>query len=269
MADQSLTREERDRLLAELADIDARRYPEDESAEPEARESALLRERYFLKLAEYADRLPRVVLSACPFCSEPLARAFDPYGLDGPWWHTDVEVAFEEPRSCPHFQVLLGAVDLRGREPAEVTAAVKPGPDAPFVVPVLLDLPGMVAVAGLFELATGDLAYPIAYFSDQEIAPAQLHQPWCRDAYWFKDAEGNAGWSIANDVYDFDLAPHLAAGRLRWVDLAGQPPRVCGAADGPCPLVDLAGDRERQLLSGGERELYGLPNGEVLDPFGD
>jgi hypothetical protein len=269
MADQILTREERDRLLAELADIDARLYPEDEDAEPDDDQAALLRERYYLKLGEYADRLPRVLLSACPVCGEPLARAFDPFGLDGPWWQVDVEVTFEEPRSCPHFRVLLGAVNLHGRDPAEVGETVKPGPDVPFVVPTLLDLPGMVAVAGSLRLATGDTAYPIAYFSDQEIEPALLHQEWCRDAYWFQEADGNAGWSIANDVYDFDLAPHLAARRLRWVDLAEERPRVRGAADGPCPLVGLAGERERQLLSGGERELYGLPTGEVLDAFGD
>jgi hypothetical protein len=269
MSDESLTREERDQLLAELADIDARLYPEDDADAPESRQAALLRERYYLKLGEYADRLPRVVLSACPHCGEPLTRVFDPYGLDGPWWHVDVEVAFEEPRPCPHFQVLLGAVDLHGREPSEVGAEVKPGPAAPFVVPALLALPGMKAVVGSLALATGDTAYPIAYFSDQPLEPARLHQSWCRDAYWFKDADGNAGWSIANDPYDFDLEPHLAAGRLSWVDLAERPPYVRGAADGSCPLVELPGDRERQKLCGGERELFGLPSGEVVNPFGD
>lgn len=269
MSDESLTREERDGLLAELADIDAQLYPEDDDAIPDSRQSALLRERYYLKLGEYADRLPRVVLSVCPHCGEPLTRAFDPWGLDGPWWHVDVEVAFEEPRACPHFQVLLGAVNLHDRQPDEVGAEVKPGPAVPFVVPALLGLPGIAAVMGATTLATGDTAYPIAYFSDQLDPATPMHQSWCRDAYWFKDADGNPGWSIANDPYDFDLAPHLVAGRLGWVDLAEPQPRVRRAVDGPCPLVDLPGDRERQKICGGERELFGLPGGEVIFPFGD
>jgi len=269
MADDSFTKPERDALLAELQDIFARRYPEDPAQDPSPREDELLRERYYLRLGEYADRLPRITLSVCPYCDSPLKRAFDPFGVDGPWWVVRCQVAFEEPRACEHFKVLQGALGLNSLVPLEAREQVQPGPAVPFLIPALLRLPGMKAVVSRTTLATGHIAYPIAYFSDHEIDPARLCQTWCRDAHWFKDAEGNAGWLIATYPYDFELEPYFKQGKLLWSDLAEKEPRVLGPGDGPCPLLALPGDRERQDLSDGERELMGLPSGEPVIPFGD
>src|SRR5436190_1257232 len=59
---------------------------------------------------EYFSRIPRLAMGACPFCAKPLYRSFDPFGLEGLWWRSDAHP--EEPAACPHFCVLLGAVDL-------------------------------------------------------------------------------------------------------------------------------------------------------------
>jgi len=259
-----MTREERDRIVRELRRIQ-KRLGEDLPR----REKDLLWERFYVRLGEYSDRLPRMVLSKCPHCGVPLRRAFDPYGPDGPWWHASALCKIDEPAHCGHFQVLLGSLDLHGRVPAEVKEEVLPGPDVPFVVPKLLELPEMVAVVSAIELATGDTAYPIAYFSTAEIPPVMLHQPWCRKDYWFKTEEGNSVWSVANDPFDFDLVPWIRRGKLKWVDLAeeGLPLRPLG--DEPCPFVDLPGDRENQILEGGMRDLVGLPTGEPCNPFED
>lgn len=258
---------QRDALVARLRELDTRLYP-DVGEPPPVDESVQLREEYYQTLGEYADRLPRMRLSVCPHCDTPLKRVFDPFGLDGPWWFTDVEVTFEEPAACEHFRILLGALHLGGRVPTEATSEVRPGPEAPFVVPELLELRGMVAVVGRLTLATGDLAYPIAYFADQPTRPEDLHQSWCRTAFWFSDEQGNPGWYTSNSVWDFDLRPHVERGRLRWVRLEDTAGGVLTIDDGPCPFLDLPGDREMQQIVGGERELIGAPTGEPLDPFG-
>lgn len=144
---------------------------------------------------------------------------------------------------------------------------MRPGPDAPFVVPALLELPRMVAVVGKTRLATGDTAYPIAYFSTERIDPALLHQPWCRNELWFTDEAGNSCFTISNDAYDFDLLPYLKDGRLRWVDLDVPELSLSPPQSDTCPFIHLPGDRQRQMLSGGKRTLIGLPTGEPINPF--
>jgi hypothetical protein len=264
---ETISKEERDALVHGAYELEQRLYPEPGEEPLSLREAGLVRERFYASLAEYADRIPRVALSVCPYCQAPLKRAFDPFGLDGWWWHVDLQISFNEPAPCEHFQVLLGALSLGGREPVEVRAEVRPGPDVPFVVPALLEQPGMIAVVGRFELLTGDIAYPIGYFSDQEIHPLQLHQPWCRTSYWFKDEDGNSAWSVANDEFDFDLPPQVEAGQLRWADLDHPETGVFPKEGETFPWSGLEGDRERQQLVAGERDLLGLPTGEVINPF--
>ena len=267
MSKESLDMNERNNLIAKLQYLENQRYPSDRSQELPVKESALLREQYYQVLGEYSDRLPRVILSKCPHCREPLKRTFDLYGLDGPWWWLVPECKFEEPQHCEHFQVLLGAVSFHGREPREVITEVRPGTGVPFVVPILLDLPEMAAVIGEIKLATGDTAYPIAYFSTTKIQPNQLHQPWCRNELWFKDEDGNSCWTAANNKFDFDLLPYVRDGRLRWVDLSDPELTLHPVNDEPCPFIDLPGDRECQQIVGRERGLIGLPTGEPLNPF--
>ena len=253
----AFSKAERDALVHRAYEMERQLYPRPGEEPLSVREAGMVRERFYASLAEYADRLPRMVLSICPYCDAPLKRAFDPFGLDGWWWHVDLQVSFDEPVPCDHFQVLLGALSLRGRAPAEVRAEVRPGPDVPFVVPALLDLPGMIAVVGRIELMTGDIAYPIGYFSDQEIPPLQLHQPWCRNMYWFKDEDGNSVWSVANDEFDFELPPYVESGDLRWVDLNAPDSGVFPHGDEIFPWSGLEGVRERQQLVAGERDFGG------------
>ncbi len=229
-----------------------------------------LRDEMMAALAEYADRLPRVVMGVCPFTGEALRRSFDPYGFDGPWWHKTRTFPIEEPRPPASFKVLLGAVALHGRTPAEATEEVIPGPEVPFVVPRLLSLPGMIAVVSRLDMVTGDVAYPVAYFSDAAVSPRQLHQFWCREEFWFKDDQGKSGWLIATDPWDFDLAPWVASGKLRWLR-PGEPERglVDGSSGEACPYVDLPGDREAQGMEQGQRGLMPPPDGAPSMPFGE
>ena len=242
-------------------------YSEDDATELDPHEESLLEERYYLKLGEYADRLPRIYFGLCPYCNIPLKRIFDPFGLDGPWWHKSRHVEYNEPDSCEHFKVILGALSLNGREPEESVQLSIPGPGVPFVSPALLDLPGMIAVIGAIKMETGDIAYPISYFSDQEIELRKLHQHWLEEFMWFKDEDGNSRWTAANDKYDFDLLPYVEKGNLKWVDLEKTEEELGLYEKENCPFIDLPGDRERQQVGFGRRSLLGLPTVEALNPY--
>lgn len=270
MADLGLTREERDKLVARILEINRLRHPSPDQPKPETRQRVFLKEALFQTLGEYFDRLPRAIMSVCPFTGEHLKRAFDPYGLDGPWWHKDRFVSIEEPPAPGTFKVLLGALSLRGRIPEEVTKNVIPGPEVPYLVPRLLELPGMVAVISQLELDTGDLAYPIAYFSEEDIPTASLHQPWLRQEHWFKNDKGQAVWSIHNDIWDFDLEPYITAGKLKWIQPGDPEYSLHDKNSGiSCPYVDLPGERLPQTLEDGEQGFIDLPSGKPLNPFED
>lgn len=265
-----MTKEQRSTLIAEIRGLSDRLYPDDEEQELFGREFDLLRERFYSKLGEYADRIPRLPVSMCPFCQAPLKRAIDPGGFDGFWWHLQVPAEFEEPAACEHFRVLQGAVKLGRPHPTEATAVVEPGPDVPFVIPALSSLPGMVAVISRVSLEHGDVAYPIAYFSDQEVAPERLHQPWCRDEFWWEDEEGKALWLHATDIWDFNLVPYFEKKSLLWVELDAAAPQLrTRTPEAPCPWESLPGDRLPQMFSEGERTLLELPTGEPAVPFGE
>jgi len=265
----SVTRNERDALLARAWAIEKQIYPDDPDTAPRGRAAALLRENYYQMLAEYADRLPRIVMSVCPLTGEPFKHSFDPFGVDGPWWHQDREVEIDEPEPPETFKVLLGAVAFHGREPVEVRDPVVPGPEVPFVVPRLLGLPGMVAVLSRLTLETGDIAYPVTYFSPDEIPQRRLHQHWLQLEHRFEVEPGKSSWLIANDVWDFDLKPWIRSGKLLWTDPEDAGVLVSGEAGAHCPYLDLPGDRFPQSLAGGGRELIDLPDGKPINPYED
>jgi len=154
------------------------------------------------------------------------------------------------------------------RTPKEATREVIPGPEVPFVVPRLLSLPGMVAVIGEVRSQTGDVGYPVAYFSEQEIAPEKLHQFWLRQDFWFKTEAGDASWIIASDTWDFDLKPWVDKKKVLWVgEKDGKPAALSADSGKPCPYVNLPGERRPQIVSFGEREWGEVPSGVPFNPF--
>jgi hypothetical protein len=201
--------------------------------------------------AEYLRRLPRPALSCCPVCAQPLRRSFDPFGLDGLWWRSDAHP--DEPRPCPHFCLLLGAVDLGAAKPAP-DFDVHPGPGAPFVVPRILAMPDMVAVVSEIALADGAKAYPIAYFAPRRPPIQSLTASWPRTNFVYQTQLAVQAWRRADepptgsppDTRDFDLAPWIARGQIRWCPPGSDPSRL--ATTGACPFVDLPGVRQPQLI---------------------
>lgn len=264
-----LVKAERDSLLARAASLERELYPP-EGGPPEPAGAARVRilDTYYQVLHEYGDRLPRVPFSRCPFTQKLVQRSIDPFGLEGPWWHKSCLVEIEEPAAPAAFKLVLGSLDLRGRAPEEAKADVIPGPEAPFVVPRLLKLPGMCAVISRLSLEHGDIAHIIAYFSQEKILFQRLHQPWLRQDLWFPNESGGTSWLTMNDPYDFALAPWIESGQVKWIapDDTGM---LLQTGLAYCPYLDLPGDPHPQLLSGGQRLQLKIPDGSGVDPFED
>jgi hypothetical protein len=202
----------------------------------------------------YFRELPRVVMAPCPICSKPLYRSFDPFGLDGLWWRSDAQP--DEPPACLHFCRLLGAVDLRDSRP-QPDFDVHPGPGAPFVIPRLLEQPGMLAVVSQIDMADGARAYPIAYFAPRRPPIQTLTASWARTNFVYSTQLGAHLWRLATEaplgqpgeeVWDFALEPWMKQNQLRWCDPGSDRTTLSAASPDACPFVNLSGVRSPQTI---------------------
>lgn len=183
------------------------------AAELEQERSMLVRQIEPLVL-EYWEWIPVLYLSRCPICQEKFYRRFDPVDLNGFWWMDRTQRPAEEPPSCPHFCLLTGAVDRHGRSYTPPLFECHPGPEKPFVVPRILELPQMTAVVTFIPMTCGFTAYPVVYFSENPPPGRRLTQSWARKEYRFTLEDGRSGWDIVEDDYDFDLAPWIEKGKV-------------------------------------------------------
>ncbi|MGC4092493.1 MAG: hypothetical protein QM756_32375 [Polyangiaceae bacterium] len=197
--------------------------------------------------------MPRLALSRCPSCDKPLYRAFDAFGIDGPWWRSDSQP--EEPQPCPHFCVLLGALDVSACV-SRPDFDVYPGPGVPFVVPRLLEQEGMVAVVSQVALADGAKGYAIAYFAPRRPPIQSLAAPWARTNFVYTTQLGVHAWRRSSETptgegaefWDYDLAPWLARQKLRWCVPGEREPTLSSGNATACPFIDLPGPRHVQLV---------------------
>lgn len=257
----SFTAAERQAVVAELTRLWSQQMaPGGFAGTP--REYQLLKERQLTLEAEYADRLPRVIMGACPFTGDPLKRALDPWGMEGPWWWAEAGVEIDEPAPPAAFQMLSGAADLHGRAVTEVRELVLPGPPVPYVIPRVLELPGMVAVIAALDLPNGDRLYPISYWCEEPVDPKDLHTPWLRATYWLPDG----GWMACNAKWDFELAPWIQNGRLRWIAPGDESWTVRQGLQG-CPYVGLPGHQGPQVIEKGELANEPPPDGRPFNPY--
>ena len=248
---------ERDAILAEwasarerLSQLDAEIEGAAESDREVLEESERDQfEQESLLLARYRDGLPRLALSRCPFSGDTLEFAIDTFGLDGPWWRYDAPVRPHEP-TPPTFATLTGA--LRISEPVETTPFLcKPGPEAPYVLPRLLDA-GLVAV--ISSVAVGShQGYAVAYFAP-EPPSAPLANTWGANQYRLLGDDGEPGWDevIEDETeFDFDLRAWIEARKARWIAPGDTDLVLREGADG-CPYLDLPGRRELVRTEDGE-----------------
>ena len=165
----------------------------------------------------YLAGLPRPALSRSPFTKELVTHSIDPVDIDGPWWNYNVPVRPVDEPAAGMF-ALTGALHLEA-PPATTAFLVKPGPEAPFVVPRLLRQPSIKAV--IFSLRIGPhRGFPVTYFSDTVLPQVPRFNTWGANKYWFHDAEGSWGWNENFEDFetlDFDLRPWVERGKLLWI----------------------------------------------------
>ncbi|MEZ6233123.1 MAG: hypothetical protein R3B68_02930 [Phycisphaerales bacterium] len=217
-------------------------------------------------LDEYYLRLPVVSMGVCPFTSKPLHRSFDPFGLDGPWWQTD---ALRPAPPPPYtFCVLRGAVHFQGRPPKGHRFMERhTGPEVPYVIPRLLDLPSMTAVIGELPLAPGYRVFTIAYFADPRPPARDLTSDWLESTYSIRPLLEEAESIIPCDPWDFELAPWIRRGKVRWCAAgSGNESLAPAGKPGECPYLDLPGRRENLVVQGDNFWNRGLPSGQEVTP---
>lgn len=218
-------------------------------------------------LDAYFAALPRPVLSRCPFCQTLYRHSFDPWGVDGYWWQEESASTTAEPETCPHFGVLQGAVHLAGKEVTGGREAARIGPGVPFVIPRVLEQPGVVAVVHALPMAGGATAYPVVYFARDPLPPGAFTRMWTRSSYNYPNGRGGFAWRVDTDPWDFELGPWVERRKLLWIERGDPEHRLKSASDGACPYAGLDGVRELQVVQGDTIQLLPPPSGEEVDPF--
>ncbi|MGI8608057.1 MAG: hypothetical protein ACR2MY_02330 [Candidatus Dormibacteria bacterium] len=200
----------------------------------------------------YIAALPRLELSRDPTTGEVASRAFDSFDIDGPFWDY-VDPARPSIEPVPESVLAVtGALHLAG--PAASTEfLVKPGPGAPFVVPRLLELPGVTAVISHVKVGPHD-GYPVIYFAKPMPTGFVHFNDWGADRHWYRAPDGGWGWERnAEDLeeLDFDLRPWLESKQLRWIAPEDATLRVRQGARG-CPYTKVDGAHGWQRIQFGQ-----------------
>jgi hypothetical protein len=199
----------------------------------------------------YADLLPEVAVARSPDTGEVVSWAIDTVGLDG-WFWSYRGPARRLPERVPRtWLTMTGA--LRLREPVEVTPfLIRPGPGVPFVVPRIIEAPGVRAVIAQLPIGR-HTGWPTTYFGPKP-ENTKLVNLWASDTYQvYRDGDW-LGWDQTTPWaadYDFDLEPWLRSEKLLWIRPGDQSMQLHTGVDG-CPYVGLDGVRDIPFIENGE-----------------
>lgn len=199
---------------------------------------------------EYLDLLPVVSLSRCPYTAQILALPMDTFDLDGLWWAYQTPLRLIGGRP-PSLIALTGAVRL-ARSVPPTPFLVKPGPEAPYVLPRLLSEPDVTAVLSQVPIGA-HTGYAIAYFARTPEETVARANDWGADGFARPTEEGTVEWGAVPegvDDPDFDLGTWIEAGRLRWIAPGDDDLVLRGERDG-CPYLDLPGRHQALRIEEG------------------
>jgi hypothetical protein len=206
----------------------------------------------------YRAWLPVLPISRCPICKQLVKRSVDIVGLNGPWWDYYSPTRKESGYRDPHMIGFDGAVHQLEPTPPYYPL-VKPGPQAPFVIPRILGIEGVFPV--LFGLQVGsNRAYAITYFAESYPESISLVNDWGTHTYAVPagrlDSDGNMcfGWNEAYNFvedYDFDLEPWIANKKLLWISEDDREMALHNRVEN-CPYLDVPGLREQMFMRNGK-----------------
>lgn len=199
---------------------------------------------------QYRSMTPVMPLSRCPFSQRLFYHSFDPYGLDGPWWNYEAPVRPAD-RAPSRFLALTGAMKLGPVE--NVPYLIKPGPDAPYVVPELLEQDGVKAVLTQIQVGA-HIAFVIVYFAETPDDHFTL-DTWGTDHRAYVDHKDTYHYDEFMDddevSQDFILEPWISQGKLLWVTPGDLGFDLKTGASG-CPYLNIEGNRKNQIIVDGE-----------------
>ncbi len=251
--------ESRSRLLSRVKELSAQRFGDRGLALPVKEWRASKAEEQQL-LMEYAENIPYLAVSRCPICKQTLEVTIDTNGLDGPWWWKYCPVVLAPDICCEHFQVFLGALDLRGRQPREVTETVIVGPSLPFVNDRLMQIDGVVAVLSEISIEPGYQAYMIAYFSEEPLDQSELHQEWRKETYGLVNDDNVPVASEQKlDLWNFNLSDWLGQGKLYFI--SPDDDSLTLEEEMPSKYENTEGIKMQQSITNGEIWLREPPHG--------
>ncbi|PPK65552.1 hypothetical protein V5P93_005025 [Actinokineospora auranticolor] len=199
----------------------------------------------------YRALLPDVGVARCPDSGEPVRWPIDVVGFDGRFWDYLTSIRRTPEEMPPGWLAMTGAVRLAGK-PEHPPFAVVPGPDVPFVVPRILDNPGVRAVIAEVRIGA-HTGWAISYFGPKPEG-VTLVNLWGENTYPVRRQGGGWGWAQDRprvSQYDFDLAPWLRSGKVLWLEPGDESLTLREGAE-DCPFVGLDGRRQITIISTGE-----------------
>jgi hypothetical protein len=202
-------------------------------------------------LAQYAEGVPRPAITRCPFTSTVVHHSIDIHGLDGFWWNFDGAARPREEGLPRTWFALTGAVRLAERKRV-ASFLCKPGPEVPYVLPRMLEHRGITAVISAVPIEENQ-GYAIAYFAKPVPWDLPRVNTWGANHFWYVTKDGNWGWDeqpLVEEDMDFDLAPWVESGKLRWISPGDSSMKPHKGLSG-FPYLDLPGRREILRIENG------------------
>lgn len=213
---------------------------------------------------QYREWLPEVPVARSPFTDELTTWPIDIVDLDGWYWNWNNPIRRRKSRVPTDWLAMGGAMLLAEPITPMPFDFCMPGPDVPYVVPRLLDLPDTRAV--LAQVPVGrHTGWTMTYFTTRRPRRFPLENLWGSQEYDVYDDAGH--WRAWGEhpqnllEYSFDLRPWLDSGKLLWTAPGDSGATLrSGAAD--CPYLDLPGQRRMQMITEGTVRLWGRTGGE-------
>ena len=264
-----LNLKERNELIKRIESLTRQMYGPRDKKLPTEELRALNKERDEARL-QYLEGLPVVPVGRCPYCETIVKKTIDTFDLDGPWWN--VFAKDTKPQSCKHFFVMLGALNLEDfsfdDSLVENDNEIQPGPEVPYLVPRILEIPGMKCI--LYSkriILEKHTAYFMTYFADPPAPPEKGHQGWLRSQIFYVDEQGHSFWNSRNDVWDFDIENWMteSSSKIGWIHPDDADMKIQFSAPDQCPYIHIPGRRRPLLIKQGKVHELPLPNGIPFD----
>ena len=199
---------------------------------------------------EYLSLLPSKEISRCPFTKESCELSIETMGLDGPWWDAERPIRAIE-NELDSFFAMTGSINITGETP-KIPFPIKPGPAVPWVSPRLLSHESILAVLSHIKIGVYD-AYVTIYYSNDKTVEIERINTWGTDFYVANDIDGFAitGSTFdSEDEYEFDIAPWIKKGKLKWIDINDDTLTLRDSVD-DCPFLNISGYKYPVLIQNG------------------